>query len=196
MSHLMHFVVAVSMLHVASGFTTVAPGVNMRVAAPGVDMHVVRHCTKRENRVVAPPVCWAGENLRKDKGFFRSSAIPAGVAPWQFYLGLLILFVSNFGVAVIAAAERINPGSTPPVNAFTDIANAAMVDVVERGEVPAMMATFWSQRLWANLIGEYLQAGQTPEQFVSQWCESEPTRTAWCLTAKAVAEARMAAGGP
>jgi hypothetical protein len=39
-----------------------------------------------------------------------------------------------------------------------------------------------------------MQAGSTPQEFVTEWCSSDESRTSICLTAKAVAEARIGAG--
>jgi len=97
---------------------------------------------------------WAGEDLAKKRGFFRASAIPSGLAPWQFYLGLGLLFVSNFGVFGLVVVERLNPGGglLSAVNAFTDIANAAMEEKIRSGEIapwagtgnrPASHHQFW-----------------------------------------------------
>ena len=97
---------------------------------------------------------WAGEDLAKKRGFFRASAIPSGLAPWQFYLGLGLLFVSNFGVFGLVVVERLNPGGglLSAVNAFTDIANAAMEEKIRSGDIapwagtgnrPASHHQFW-----------------------------------------------------
>ena len=137
-----------------------------------------------------PLNAWAGEDLLKQRGLFRESAIPSGMAPWQFYLGLSALLVSNFGVVFLVIVSRLYPNSVPPVNAFTDIANVAMQEAVASGEVAPMMATFWAQAFWADLIGQYFQSGVAAPDFIQQWCESEETRTAWCTAAKAVAASR------
>lgn len=139
---------------------------------------------------------WAGEDLAKKRGFFRASAIPSGLAPWQFYLGLGLLFVSNFGVFGLVVVERLNPGGglLSAVNAFTDIANAAMEEKIRSGEIAPWAGTVWSYQLWADLISQYMQAGSTPQEFVTEWCSSDESRTSICLTAKAVAEARIGAG--
>ena len=139
---------------------------------------------------------WAGEDLAKKRGFFRESAIPAGIKPWQFYLGLWALFISNFGVFFLVVAERLNPGGglLAAVNAFTDIANAAMDEKLQSGEIAPWAGTVYSYQLWSDLILQYLQADSTPSEFVSQWCSSDESRTSICLTAKAVAEARVHVG--
>ena len=127
---------------------------------------------------------WAGADLLARRGLFRESAIPSGLQPWQFYLGVTALLASNFGVVVFLAAEKLFPGSMPPINAFTVIANAAMEAKVDSGELQPAMATFWAQGLWVDLLSQYFQSGERPEVFVADWCSAEQSRTEWCLTAK------------
>ena len=162
----------------------------LALAAPAASALPVCSAARPRARAVR---AWAGEDQRK-KGFFRASAIPSGVEPWEFYAGLALLLASNFGVVALVAAGRVSPGSMPPINVFTDIANAAMESKVASGEVQPVMATFWAQSFWAELLGQYLQAGERPEVFVGHWCEADPARTGWCLQAKADALSRLRGG--
>lgn len=160
------------------------------LAASRVVRRGVRHHPQRARLLNA----WAGEDLLKQRGLFRRSAIPSGVSPWQFYSGVTFLLISQFGVVGFVIVSRLSPDSVPPVNAFTDIANVAMQEAVASGEVAPMMATFWAQAFWADLIGQFIQSGVAAPVFVQQWCESDAARTLWCTSAKAVAESRAASG--
>lgn len=132
---------------------------------------------------------WAGES-RAGK-LFDSGNIPDGVPPWAFFLGLAVLLISNLGVVLLVVADRLAPGSMPPINAFTEIANAAMDSVVASGEVPKPLATFWAQGLWADMFREYAAAGVKGPEFVASWCEASAERVQWCTAAKeAAAQAR------
>lgn len=131
---------------------------------------------------------WAGES-RAGK-LFSMANIPKGMSPVAFGLGAAVLIVSNFGVAAFVAAERLAPGSMPPINAFTDIANVAMERAVASGEIPKAMATFWSQRFWVDLISEYNAAGVPAQDFVQQWCSADNDRYEICMAAKQAAQAR------
>ena len=135
---------------------------------------------------------WAGEG--RAKKLFSADNIPKGVPPWAFYLGVVFLLLSNFGVAFVVAADRLAPGSMPPINAFTDIANAAMERVVADGQVPKPLATFWAQALWADMLREYSAAGISAQEFVPRWCEFSTERFEWCTAAKEAAQARAEAG--
>jgi hypothetical protein len=138
-----------------------------------------------------PLAAWAGESAFKSSKLFSSANIPRGVPPAAFYAGLGAFVAANLGVVGLVALDRL--GLAPPINALTDIANAAMDDAVRAGTLPPALATFWAQSLWTELLGEYLRAGLAPQDFIAQWCESDPVHTAWCTTAKEVAQARAAA---
>lgn len=136
----------------------------------------------------APPALakWAGES-RAGK-LFSADNIPAGVPPWAFGLGLFVLVSSNLGVALLVAVDRIAPGTLPPINAFTEIANAAMERAVASGEVPKAYATFWANGVWLELFRDYADAGVDAQSFVASWCESTAERVEWCTAAKAAAQ--------
>ena len=137
--------------------------------------------------------CISWHALKRTCPVLAPTDIPQGVPPWAFFLGLVVLLVSNLGVAVFVGIERMAPGTMPPINAFTEIANAAMERAVASGEVPKPLATFWAQGLWADLLREYMAAGESPQDFVSQWCESTSERVEWCTAAKEASRAAAAA---
>ena len=133
-------------------------------------------------RTSTPILKWAGQS-RANK-LFSADNIPSGMSPQVFYAGVGILLVSNFGVAAVVALDRIAPGSAPPINAFTDIANVAMERAVAAGDVPKPLATFWAQSMWLDMLREYMAAGEPASQFVANWCEAAPERFEWCTAAK------------
>ena len=154
---------------------------------------------------------WAGQS--KAGKLFSLDNIPSGMEPWAFYLGLGVLLVSNvrrsgasrkvnlvcacsctqcsprfrtctqFGVVALVLVSKASPDSLPPLNALTAISNAAMEQAVAAGDIPKPMATFWAQRYWFDLIGEF-QASKIPAtEFITQWC-SDASHHDLCLTAK------------
>ena len=136
----------------------------------------------RCQRSSTPTLKWAGQS-RANK-LFSADNIPSGMSPQVFGLGVGILLVSNFGVALVVALDRIAPGSAPPINAFTDIANVAMERAVAAGDVPKPLATFWAQSMWFDMLREYMAAGEPAADFVARWCEAGPERFEWCTAAK------------
>ena len=141
----------------------------------------------------AGPLLWAGEDAFAANKLFSRANLPRGIPPWAFFAALGLLLLGNFGVVLLVVAERLAPGSVPPINALTDIANAAMEAAVSDGEVPKPMATMYGQQVWLNLLGEYLSSGQNAPEFVARWCESDSSHVDLCLAAKAEAVARGAA---
>jgi len=141
----------------------------------------------------AEPRMWAGEDAFRRK-LFTTSNLPSGVPAWAFFVGLILLALGNFGAVALVIIDRAAPGSLPPLNAFTDIANAAMDSAVSQGEVPKPMATVYGQWFWADLLSNYFASGMTAPEFVASWCESEPSRVDLCVAAKAIAEARSSVG--
>jgi hypothetical protein len=136
---------------------------------------------------------YAGEDYRK-RGLLSKAAIPAGVAPWQFYTGFAAFLLANFGVVGIVIAGRLFPDKMPPINALTDIANVAMQEGVDNGTLQPMVATLWAQGLFGDMLGQFFAAGVPGPVFIQQWCESDATHTSWCTVAKAAAETRSASG--
>ena len=140
------------------------------------------HCTR------APaPIGWAGEGKF---GKFGSANVPEGVPTWAFGVGLAALFLSNFGVVLLVAAERASPGSMPPINAITDISNAAMERAVQNGETQPMLATMWANGYFADVLQQYFASHLTAQDFIGQWC-AEQGHYDLCMSAKQATQARV-----
>jgi hypothetical protein len=171
------------LLQAHSGYRLTAP----RSSAVGVRMWAGEGVGRLAAPRSAGARMWAGES--RAKKLFLKDNIPDGVSPLAFGVGAAFLIISNFGVAAVVALDRLAPGSMPPINAFTDIANVAMEQAVLSGEVPKPLATFWAQAFWFDLLTEYSRAGLPSQEFVASWC-STPDHYDWCIAAKDVARSR------
>ena len=130
------------------------------------------------------PTAWAGE----DK-FLKFSAenIPSGMSPTVFGIGASFLFISGSGVVVAGVLEKIAPGTLPPINAITDISNAAMMDAVRTGQVSKMSATFWAQGYFLDVLQQYFASKLPAPEFIAQWCNIDGHYDL-CLSAKSMAQ--------
>ena len=83
----------------------------------------------------------------------------SSINPYEVF-GWLVLF-SQLTPAFLTAAGRAGLWSPPPLNLFTDIANAAMEAGIADGSVPKWRATMYSQDVWKELLGQYYANGES-----------------------------------
>ena len=91
---------------------------------------------------------------KKEESQKKSSINPYEVFGW------LVLF-SQLTPAFLTAAGRAGLWNAPPVNLFTDIANAAMESGVADGSIPKWRATLYGQDVWKELLGQYYANGES-----------------------------------
>jgi len=99
---------------------------------------------------------------KKEASQKESSVNPrkeSSVNPYEVF-GWLVLF-SQLTPACLTAAGRAGLWSPPPLNLFTDIANAAMEAGIADGSVPKWRATIYSQDVWKELLGQYYANGES-----------------------------------
>ena len=95
-------------------------------------------------------------SLREKK---EESQKESSINPYEVF-GWLVLF-SQLTPAFLTAAGRAGLWSPPPLNLFTDIANAAMEAGIADGSVPKWRATMYSQDVWKELLGQYYANGES-----------------------------------
>ena len=88
-----------------------------------------------------------------------TNTAPNLVNPYEVF-GWLALF-SQLTPAFLTAAGRAGLFNPPPLNLFTDIANAAMEAGIADGSVPKWRATMYSQDVWKELLGQYYANGES-----------------------------------
>ena len=74
--------------------------------------------------------------------------------------GWFVLF-GQVTPGLLTAAGRAGLWDAPPLNLFTDIANAAMESGVADGTVPKWRATLYGQDVWKDLLGQYYANGES-----------------------------------
>lgn len=60
----------------------------------------------------------------------------------------------------------------PPLNTFTDIANAAMDEAIAAGTLQPLLATAWAQGFWWDLLAQCYKSGVAPEAWIASYCEA------------------------
>jgi len=86
---------------------------------------------------------------------------------------------SQLTAPLLVGLTRLGLIQPPPFNTFTAIANNAMVEAVESGEINKLTATVYGQGKWAELIQHYYTSGATTEFLTAAdgVCAQHP---AWC----------------
>lgn len=116
-------------------------------------------------RRTAPPRLSLGqkkEESQKESSFaqlFDEDSALRKINPYEVF-GWLVLF-GQVTPAFLTAAGRAGLWNAPPVNLFTDIANAAMESGVADGSVPKWRATMYGQDVWKDLLGQYYANGES-----------------------------------
>ena len=116
-------------------------------------------------RRTAPPRLSLGqkkEESQKESSFaqlFDEDSALRKINPYEVF-GWLVLF-GQVTPAFLTAAGRAGLWNAPPVNLFTDIANAAMESGVADGSVPKWRATMYGQDVWKDLLGQYYATGES-----------------------------------
>lgn len=96
-----------------------------------------------------------------------------GKAAGTLYLVQIVVVVL---VNILGRAGVISP---PPLNTFTDMANAAMDAEVEAGRLQPLFATAWSVSFWLDLISQYNAMGVDRTEFLLVYC-SDPAHATMC----------------
>jgi hypothetical protein len=92
-----------------------------------------------------------------------------------------VAYFAQFAIIQYGVLARLSLVKAPPLNTFTDIANAAMEQAIAIGELQPLVATAWAQVFWVELIKEYYSSGQ-PDDFVASWCAAAE-HSAYCTAA-------------
>ena len=95
-----------------------------------------------------------------------------------YWVGAIYL-LSFMGQLATISAAKLGLITLPPINTFTEIADAAMEMGVADGSVNPYTATAYSWGIWLDLLQSY-NAGAS----VAAWCADAPAHSAWCEAAK------------
>ena len=87
-------------------------------------------------------------------------------------------FFSQLLVPLYVGLARLGVVNPPPINAFTDITNAAMEEAVRNGIVQPLFATAWAQAFWLDLLSQY-NAAPVPGEFLTSYC-TDAAHVTWC----------------
>ena len=95
-----------------------------------------------------------------------------------YWVGAIYL-LSFMGQLATISAAKLGLITLPPINTFTEIADAAMEMGVADGSVNPYTATAYSWGIWLDLLQSY-----NARASVAAWCADAPAHSAWCEAAK------------